>query len=686
MWLPIAMLLASPPTPSVTPAVSTPPSLLLITLDTTRADHLGCYGAKPSPTPEIDRLAARGVRFAQVVAASPLTLPSHATIMTGRAVRRHGISDNGLARLADDELTLAEVLKARGYATHAFIASAVLDRSTGIAQGFSQFDDRVRLGKRSWFDWTERAASQVNAAVVATLPTLRPPFFLWVHYYDPHRPHVAPEPFQKRFARAPYDAEIAAMDHAVGELLQALARHRLDQNLLIAAAGDHGESLGEHGESQHGVFLYQATLRVPWILSGPGVPAGKVISQRVGLVDLFPTVLDLLGATSPATIDGRTTRPLWSQTKPAWTARYEAETLYPLSAFGWSPLVALIDGDSKWIAAPAPERYDLSKDPKETQNLFAERDRPRLAELEARVQQLASSHAPAELSAEDQERLATLNSLGYAASTVMGPSGADPKTQIATVEQLETARQAIAAGKFEQAIAQLESLVAAQPHNQQAWLTLARAFAAAGRSDEALVQYRTISQRWPEDPQGWFLLGSAQSRRGGAALDEAEAALTRCLTLSPRHAEAFLALILVHLQRNSGTLAWSLVEEADRRGVEDQDLLLVGARLAMRQGRRESARQRLERVVALDPTHVEALDLLAEWKLKNGDPAGAADGLRRVLELAPTAARARALGAILADKLGDRAGARTAYELSLQLESTGPEADRVRATLLEWAP
>jgi len=251
---------AAPPAPA-----ASRPSLLLVTLDTTRADRIGCYGAKDAATPALDALARRGVRFAEALSPAPLTLPAHATILTGRTPREHGARDNEGYRLAEAQLTLAERLQAAGYATAAFIGAAVLDRVTGIGQGFATFDDQVRVGPERWFAWQERAAQQVVDAVDGQLAGLKPPFFLWVHFYDPHLPYVPPEPYAARFAKSPYDGEIAYADAQLARLLALLSARGLDRSLVVAVAGDHGESLGEHGEPAHDVFVYQATQRVPLV-------------------------------------------------------------------------------------------------------------------------------------------------------------------------------------------------------------------------------------------------------------------------------------------------------------------------------------------------------------------------------------------------------------------------------------
>ncbi len=353
------------------------PNLLLITLDTTRADHLGCYGRADAATPNLDALARSGARFEQALSPAPLTLVSHATMLTGLAPRRHGVRDNVVFRLDASHPTLASILGERGYATAAVVAAAVLDRSTGLARGFDSYDDRVRIGERSEFNFEERAASQVTDAARTLLQDLKPPFFLWVHYYDPHAPYVPPEPYAGRFAGRPYDGEIAFMDEGIGGLVAALRAKGLERTTVVAVAGDHGESLGEHGEDRHDLFVYQATQRVPLLIAGPGVPARRRVGANVGLVDLLPTLLDLLGLPAPARIDGRSLVPMLASGGKAMSIEdpkrgYEMESFFPAYSYDWAPPLALVSGRFKYVALPRPELYDLVADRSETRDLLAD--------------------------------------------------------------------------------------------------------------------------------------------------------------------------------------------------------------------------------------------------------------------------------------------------------------------------
>jgi arylsulfatase A-like enzyme len=343
-----------------------PSSVLLITLDSTRADRLGCYGAEGAMTPYLDRLAQSGTKFEQALSPSPLTLPSHASILTGLAPRRHGVRDNGRYRLDDAVPVLTERLRAAGYQTVAFVSSAVLDRRLGLDRGFDIYDDNVRVGKREVANYEERAASHTTRAVLERIDELTPPFFLWVHYNDPHRPHAPPEPFKMRFPDRPYDGEIAFVDWEMGGVVTA-ARQKAG-SLITVVAGDHGESLGEHGEAAHGVFLYQSTQRVPLILAGAGIPSYKLVRRNVGLVDIAPTVLDLLELPPMQEIDGRSLVPAL-RGRDLDAVDYEMETYFPWLAYGWVPLRAVVRGSLKYVEAPIPELYDLQVDRREAHDI-----------------------------------------------------------------------------------------------------------------------------------------------------------------------------------------------------------------------------------------------------------------------------------------------------------------------------
>jgi arylsulfatase A-like enzyme/Tfp pilus assembly protein PilF len=661
------------------PAPAKRPSVLLVTLDTTRADHLGAYGAAFARTPTFDTLARSGVRFERALAPTPLTLPSHATILTALVPRRHGVRDNTGFRLAAEVPTLAERLREAGYATAAFVSSAVLDRTGGLDRGFALYDDGVRVGDRSAFGHVERAAAQTTDAVLARLPDLAPPFFLWVHYFDPHLPYVPPEPWRGRFQDRPYDGEIAYMDSEMGRLLEAVRRK--DARLVIAVAGDHGESLGEHGEGSHGVFLYEATQRVPMVLAGPGVPEGRVVASPAGLVDLAPTVLDLLGLPALGEIDGRSLVPSFRRgTLPA--TDYEMETFYPRFAFGWAPLRGLVRGPWKWIDAPRPELYDVAADPGERADLFRARpdDARRLARaLAERVG--ADDPAPPPSDAESEERRARLAALGYVAGGGATGSPVDPKDGIAWLADLEAGRRALQTGNPRDGIAPLERLVSRNPENLQAWIALGMCRLASGDPRRAEADLREAVVLAPDRALAWVRLGdalAARARTDEAARREARSAYEKALALHPREADAYLGLLLVLALAQDGAAIDALAARARREGWSDPVFDTEIGLLALARGRAAEAEASLRRAVAADPGAARALEGLGKLAYGRGEAREAERWYARALEAAPSAALAKTLGAIRLHDLEDPAGARDAFTRALVL--MGP-ADPDRAQI-----
>jgi arylsulfatase A-like enzyme/Flp pilus assembly protein TadD len=474
--------------------------VILITLDTTRADHIGCYGA-PAHTPTLDSLAASGVRFTQFMTPVPLTAPAHASILTGLNPPGHGVRDNGIHVLAERVPTLAERFRDAGYETAAFVSAYVLDRRFGLARGFSVYDDRF---------YNERSGARTTRAVLRWLRGREAgrPLFLWVHYYDPHRPWTPPEPWRSLDLPSPYACEIAAMDGAVGELLAGLRGAGLLDRAVVLAAGDHGEGLNDHGETEHGLFLYDEVLRVPLIAAWPHGLRAAVVDAPGSLIDVAPTLCALAGIEPPAGCEGSSLLPARGANRKDGAApvpvshRSEyAETLYPEHAFGHAALHALRTPRWKYVEAPQPELYRLDEDPRETRNLVsaeadtARRLAGRLARLRASLTEKAPS--PAGLSAEEEERL---RSLGYlAGSTAPTPRQLpDPKEMIPYLEQLEAAKRALEAEQWAEAEAPLREILVRNPENLIAARQLGQALERQGRHAEAIG---ALEQAFRLDPR-----------------------------------------------------------------------------------------------------------------------------------------------------------------------------------------
>lgn len=467
--------------------------MLLITLDTVRADRLGTYGFSAAETPHIDALVDRGVRFEDATAPAPITLPSHATMMTGLYPPRHGVRDNGLFRLADEQVTLAERLHGEGYETAAFVGCFVLDRRYGLSQGFDTYDFEVDAQgfQPSNFDFNQRSAGAVTDAAIAWLRNRKEsnhPFFIWTHYFDAHVPYQSPLGKLARFADRGYDAEIAYIDQELGRLLEELDRTKVRDRTLIALVSDHGEGLSEHGESTHGLFVYQSTMRVAFLLSCPQLfrSAHSVNNRVVTLADLRPTLEDLLGISAGSPMDGQS---LVRAPADPDRAVY-IETKMPFHAARCSPLYGLRRQRDKYIEAPEAEYYDLNADPAETKNLLAERSVDG-AQLALQLRELRKAwpnpgeQSRSEMTPEEAERL---RSLGYVqtAGGVESETLPDPKAMMRASRLLGSAHRLQRERRTEEALREAKEAVRECPGYPDATAVLAQLCFELNRPEEAV--------------------------------------------------------------------------------------------------------------------------------------------------------------------------------------------------------
>ena len=647
-------------------------NLLLVTLDTTRADRLGCYGREGAETPAIDAIAAGGVRFEQAQSAVPLTLPSHATILSGLLPPRHGLRDNGQGTLPADVTTLATRLADAGYGTGAFVGAFVLDHRYGLARGFERYDDEIpRRGaaleaERPGSEVVDRALAWLDEPVAVEGAGVHVPFFAWVHLYDPHAPYEAPEPFRSRHAGDPYGGEIASVDSQVARLTAWLARKREAARTIVVVAGDHGESLGEHGELTHGLLLYQPTLRVPLLISAPGVLAPRVVREPVGLADLAPTLAALLGQPLAGARDGRDLSAALLDGGEPPAADLYAESHYP-ATFGWSPLVALRRGALKLIEAPSvkplksTELYDLAADPGEARDLRAERRRDAAA-LAQSLAALAKDERRAAPAASDAESRARLAALGYAAPSAAAASQAgtrDPKEAVAHFRAYEEAHAAEQQGHFAAAAALLRPLVEADPGNPVFRMTYARALRDQGRVEEALPFYREAAALAPTDPQLWYELATTLQRAGHA--DEARAALEEALRHDPGRPQAHNALAIA--LANAGRLADARTHLQAALAVDVRDAQIWNnlGNVERGLGRPDEAARAYQRAIALDPRYPDPLNGMGALEVARQRPSAALPWFDRALALAPLQHEARLNRGIALELMGDRAGAAAAY-------------------------
>jgi arylsulfatase A-like enzyme/Tfp pilus assembly protein PilF len=550
-------------------------NLLIVTIDTLRADHVGAYGYAAAQTPALDALAARGVRFSQAATSAPLTLPAHASLMTGTFPGFHNVRDNGGFYLGEEQDTLAEVLRARGYRTGGFVAAFVLDHRWGIAQGFDRFFDDFDLAKYRvdvGLDAVQRPGSEVVAKAIEWLDEDRTrPFFGWVHLYEPHAPYEAPESIRARFPPTmigAYDAEVATADLQLRRLLDHLtAAGRLDRTVVVVL-GDHGESLGEHGEEQHGFFVYDATVRIPLVVAGPTLPA-RVVADQVRIVDVMPTVLELLGAESPKAVQGRSLLPLVRGERLNLVAL--SETWYPRHHYGWSELTAIRDGRYHFIAAPTRELYDTESDPGETRNL-AEAN-PSRTDVQARalqdlVARTSAAAAPAAPPAVDPDVEQRLRALGYVGSSISPRAletrtRGDPKDKIALYNLMKQAALDSVEGRTDEGIAKVRQALAADPDIVEAYLMLGNMNTKAKRPRESVAAYRQALALDPDNQTAAFSLALAYKTEGKN--DAAEAGFERVLALNPRDSKARYQLTDIWMQRGE----FERAEAALKRAVAD---------------------------------------------------------------------------------------------------------------------
>lgn len=560
---------------AVSPGAAAGFNVVLVTLDTTRADRIGCYGYAGASTPSIDTLAEAGVRFADAVSVVPMTLPAHASIMTGDYPPKHGVRDNGTYRLAAEHETLAERLKTHGYTTAAFIAAFVLDRRYGMDQGFEVYDDVITTeagAPQGELLNPQRTGDKVVDAAASWLDAYRQsntqrPFFAWIHLFDPHTPYAAPEPYRSRYAHNPYDGEVAFMDLQIGRFVRKLEALNLADNTLVVLVGDHGEGLGDHGESTHSLLIYESTIHVPLIFHSPRIiPGGLVIQDRVAsIVDIVPTLLELIGLPE-ANCDGR------SLLGPTGTDHREiyVETLAPKLNHGWSPLFALRRHGDKYIEAPTPEYYDLVSDPAERTNLWTHEPEEmklladHLASLMKRFEGLQpTDDAVAEL---DREALDKLAALGYlrGATPADDELFPDPKEMIALMDrQVTQASALVGAGRAKEAIPLIEELLKAAPHDASLWSLLSVAQTKDSMLDAAIASRLRAIDLQPNDALSWVALANLQLPKGDV---EAWAiSLAEAERLEPNLGAIFISRALRALHAQQYAEALSHCEQARTR-------------------------------------------------------------------------------------------------------------------------
>jgi arylsulfatase A-like enzyme/Tfp pilus assembly protein PilF len=582
-------------------------NLVVITLDTTRADHIGAYGSTLAKTPVLDALAKEGVLFEHAMSTAPLTLPAHSSMFTGRFPPEHGVRDNGGFFLDDTQVTLAELLKGQGFATGGFVAAFVLDSKWGLAQGFDEFFDDFDLSKMRGraMGSIQRPAPEVLDKALPWIDSVKDQrFFAWIHFYDPHTPYTPPEPFKSEYEGHPYRGEIAFTDSQVGRVVEHLRSRGLLDSTVLMVLGDHGESLGDHGETTHGFFIYEAATHVPFIVRAPfSLTRDRRVADPVRIVDLTPTALDLLGVPVPAGLSGASLTPLMTGAQRELGLEGYAEAMYPLHHYGWSDLRALRSGRYKLIDAPRPELFDLERDPGETTNIFEQRrslgDRmvALLRQKEAAFEKVEAVQPETDVDPEVRARLAALGYVGSFVASASDPrtDRADPKDKIDLFNLMGEARDiGNSADGFDKGVALLRNVVTQDPNVIDAWFALgnmhfreakypqaieyfrrvlelkpdydiavvnmAHAYRQIGNDEAAMAGYERYLQIDPKDAYVRYQIGEVFLERGDIA--RAEAVFNQALALDPKVAQAKNALGVIAFKRGDAAAAERLAREA----------------------------------------------------------------------------------------------------------------------------
>ncbi len=631
------------------PARKTLPNVILITIDTVRADHLGCYGAKEIQTPALDALARDGIVFERAVSQVPLTWPSHAAILTGLYPFQNGVQDFTGQPLEARFRSVAQAFQTHGYATGAVVSSFVLDRSWGLARGFDFYDDAFTAEAFAHKDLglvERRAGESVTRALAWLQKTSRRPFFFWLHLYDPHSPYDPPEPYRTQYRTRPYDGEIAYSDHELERLIAWLKHNQLYDHSLIVFLSDHGESLGEHGEQEHGFFVYDSTVHIPLIVklpTGSGLRPGRV-TRPIETIAVAPTLLRLAG------VHDEIEKQFGSQGLLGSGAGEEdeaySETFYPFSSFGWSPLHALETGRYEYIDAPSPELYDLATDPEEKSNLAALQPATVAVlkqKLAARMQDRRfnpSRDNSYELSPDAVEKLRALGYVAYrspVAASALAAGLPDPKDKLWEFNSILQAGDALHAGDFlrakslllqvrekdptmyivpfslgEVAMAQQEWDEAAvefkkcldlNPHFDQAMLGLARALSSQGKVDEAKQWTRQAIQYNSQSYRAWYFLGSLEARDDKPA---AISAYEKAVSIQGNFAPARRDLGLLQFQQQNYSEAAKHLAQAVALGIDDAVLYNDLGISYSRTARQHQAIASYQRALHLDPNLAQA--------------------------------------------------------------------------------
>jgi arylsulfatase A-like enzyme/cytochrome c-type biogenesis protein CcmH/NrfG len=624
-----------------------PPNVVLITLDTVRADHLGCYGYKQIETPNLDALAAAGVRFANAYTPVPITLPAHSVILTGTYPMRTGMHDFSGNRLSPSQPTLATILHAKGYQTGAVMGAAVLDSRFGLNRGFDFYYDHFdfsRLDERN-LDAMERPSNVVVNEALAWLEKRRKPappgkpFLLWVHLYDAHHPYTPPPPYAQKYRSHPYDGEIAFVDAQVGRVVNYLKTKRLYDRTLIVVAGDHGEGLGEHGEKTHGFFIYNTTLHVPLLVKLPAgaAPRSLVVNDAVNLADLLPTILEVAGLRAPKEIQGRSLLAAMREKTPAAPAENYAETYLPRIHFNWSELRGVRFRQYHFIDAPRPELYDLSADPRELKNLYAEK-RAVANEMRKRLGQLIAQYMPAagEKTAEnaglDPVLMERLKSLGYVAvsggdDVLTDRNLPDPKDRVQVYELVSDALSDSQHGRYADSIAKLKQAEKTEKDSVPIRYLLALNYHRQKDFPAAIEEFQAVLKLSPTYTLANYYLGLCYAETGH--WEQAIASLQRTLELDATNFSAAFNLGAAYLKQGQVDKAEAAFQQSVKINPDYAQGHEALGEVFLYQGKLDEAIASLRTALGIEPGYAKARQALVKALQAKGLDREAAEELRK---------------------------------------------------------
>jgi len=665
-------------------------NVLLVTLDTTRADRIGCYGYEKAKTPNLDFLAASGVMFSDAYCQVPLTLPSHCSLLTGTYPLSHQVHNNGFYYLDHSHLTMAEVLRDEGFRTAAIVSSFTVDSRFGLDQGFDFYDDTFAEDEILKNFRSEKRAERVFNSFSHWLEgNFDQKFFCWVHFFDPHVPYDPPSPFKEEFPDRPYDGEIAYMDHYLGRIVDKLKERNLFDKTLIILAGDHGEAFGEKEEIDHGYFIYDVTLRIPLILYSPKLlPEGKVVGSRVRLIDIMPTVLEMLTIPVGKEIQGVSLLPYIEGRKKESLPSY-IETFFPQENYGCSVLIGLIKENWKYIQAPKPELYDLKSDPQEEKNIFHREKKVASVmkkELEKMIQEFSAKREVRrrELTSQEREKL---RSLGYVDSGLPGgkqePDLPDPKDKIGEYRLFFQGNVYETRGDFQRAQQYYEELLHLNPHVPHNYVRLAYVLQRMEKTQEAVRLLEQGRERMPDSKIIQTGLGFAYLNAG--MKEEALETCQQALRLDPKFFDVlFLAGTIMWMEKKWAE-ALDYFEKAIEIEPENKILQQRYAFCLRAVGKSQEALNILERLKQEYPEdHKIYLDLAYLYS-STGDSGMARAHIKQAIEINP-APDTYFDAAFLLEKMGDLKEAihHLKWYLEKTEESDTPRKIRARKTLREW--